>query len=59
MVEEGTGAEIVSSSGDAAGMQHKRQLVAPEIVQVVTKTADLRRVFWQCWGRVLVKKRRQ
>ena len=42
MVEERTGAKIVSSSGDAAGMPHKRQLVAPEIVPAVTKTADPR-----------------
>ena len=54
-----SGAEIVSSSGDAAGMPHKRQLIAPEMVPAVTKTADPRRVFWECWCRVLVKKRRQ
>ena len=36
MVEERTGAETVSSSGDAAGMPHKRQHVATEIGPGIT-----------------------
>ena len=36
LVEDRTGAKIVSSSGDAAGMPHKRQLVATEIGPAVT-----------------------
>ena len=46
MVEERTGAEIVSSSGDAAGMPHKHQLVAPEIVPAVAKTPSLDEYSW-------------
>ena len=46
MVEERTGAEIVSSSGDAAGMPHKHQLVATEIGPAVTKTPSLDEYSW-------------
>ena len=53
MVEERTGAEMFSSSGDAAGMQHKPQVVATEIGQashkMLTRAASFGSAGVECW----------